>query len=297
MAAPPITRHPDLAETDRLGFADDWLSPVYATYRVEPCAAIACARTPPNFEHVGGHVVGSGAIVGRVALMRRPEIVDMVAKLETADEAAIVRFYSTYGALDQPALLMRGIDVIPFADGDPVVWIRAHARTVRLCLELTEAIQQADTATLAHLVSVAPQLAWGMRERVIQLIPSVDDWDYGLEPGRPDFDWDDVTLSPRVQGQRLRATLLNLNKAVLTRRMGVSTKGTEESRFEFRAAIDAVYWHLMNAVEGRTVARCKRPGCGALFVQQHGSQEYCAPRLGQRESPCAQWVRQRRIGR
>jgi hypothetical protein len=178
--------------------------------------------------------------------------------------------------------------------GDPLDWIRAHARTVKLCLELTEALQRNSARDIDRLVT-APTRGFAKRGTIEQ--ESVQDliaiplpwWKYDRGKAQPN-------PSPTTRARILRATLINQNISRIHRFLKVNLDGTEQSFFAFGAQIEAVYWHLANVVDGGIVARCKRPGCGALFIQRHRSQEYCAPRYGQRESPCALWVRQRRLG-
>src|SRR5688572_14569075 len=114
--------HPDRAENERAMFSG--FRAVRERYEIAP----------------GGVVIGGGGIRRWIAAIARPELPQMVAKLETADEPGLLAFYEKYGSLGFMALSLDPADhFYTWPDGkrtmggDPVDWIRGHARTVQLC--------------------------------------------------------------------------------------------------------------------------------------------------------------------
>ena len=259
----------------------------------------------------GGVVIGGGWVKRWHAPIAHPELPQMVAKLETADDHGILSFYKTYGPLgfkdessDPKDHFYTWPDGQTTRGGDPLDWVRAHARTVRVCFELTDAIQRQHTPTLERLTT---SKTWESAElgRVVRasaekrlLGALMDYWlakdrieiQRGVDKGRRGH----LLL---IRAKLLRAALINPNIATIHRWVKVQpSDGTEQSVFSFDGQIAVVYWHLANLIDGGLVGRCQRPGCGAFFIQRHKAQTYCAPRYAQRESPCALWVRQRRLG-
>ena len=225
----------------------------------------------------------------------------MVAQLETVDDAGLLAFYEKV----RPARL-RSLTSDPAKlfytwpngqlgtlGGDPIDWIRAHGLT-----------RESASRSRKRSNETARRTSTGSRPTRSSVRESRHDWDLAHRghqerlalvarrqgaPGTSEPPTDD----PRAH---FAAAPINPNISRIHRALKVQPDGTEQSVFSFAAQIEVVYWHLANVAENGTVARCKRPGCGAFFIQRHRSQEDRAPRWGQRESPCALWVRQRRLG-
>lgn len=269
--------HPDRAENERAGFSR--FCAVREVYEIAP----------------GGILLSRGDIKRWYAPIAHPELPQMVAKLEQADEKGLVGFAETYGALgftwltpDPMAAFYTWPDGRRTAGGDPLDWMRSHGRAVKLCLELMEALNKHSAKDVDRITGCRTdvvgdhQVVMSTPLRLARLA-EIDGLEVQLN--RPPFD----------RARTVLADVINSNIALVHRALALVDGTEHKSFFVYRAMIEAVYWHLANAVEGGIVARCKRPGCGALFIQRHRSQEYCAPRWNQRESPCALWVRQRRL--
>jgi hypothetical protein len=278
--------HPDRAENERMGFAG--FSGVREHYDVAP----------------GGVMIGRGNLTRWYAPITHPELPQMIASLAEADDHAIVAFAETYGELGYAFLTPKFYtwpDGQRTMGGDPLDWIRAHGRTVRLCLELTEAINANDAAA----IDAIPHGDDGTVDRRIEeeklkacrsvindpilLSAYYTRWmvakrDEVLPQTVP------LDLPPFTRARVVRAAIINANMSGVRRRLTVR----DGSVFTYGTMIEVVYWQLADLVVGGIVARCQRPGCGALFIQRHRSQRYCAPKWSQRESPCALWVRQRK---
>jgi hypothetical protein len=274
--------HPDWAEKERAMF--EGFHSVRPDYDIAP----------------GGIVIGRGAHERWQAPIAHPELPQMVAKLETADDAGILAFYRAYGSLGFISLTAdpdRAFYTWPNGDrtmgGDPLDWVRTHARTVRVCFAIIEALQQNNNKALEHIIK-DPSIGYAYRDEIAAVSASelIDRAEHIHRA------WAGAKAQRRsltTQARVLRNSLINPNIARIHRQLIVTEETPDASRFTFRAQIEIVYWHLANVIEDGIVARCKRPGCHAFFIQRHRSQEYCAPRYGQRESPCALWVRQQRL--
>jgi hypothetical protein len=268
----------DRTESERLMFSGEWA--IHEAYDIAP----------------GGVVIGRGDRRAWLAPIEHPELPQMVAKLETADDAGTRTFYETYGSLgflnlttDWRVHLHTWPDGTRTMGGDPLWWVRAHARTVRLCLELSEALQRKHTASLERLLA-DPHRGYAVRDRLERVSAA----SFLRLSHRSMRDAEFQKLSIPLRAQMLRVSLIERNITGIHRSWKVENEWAVHPRFRFAAPIEGVYWHLADVIDGGRVARCKRPGCGAFFIQTHRNQEYCAPRYLQRESPCAIWDRQHR---
>jgi hypothetical protein len=264
--------HPDHAENERALFSR--FCAVREHYDIAP----------------GGVLIGWGARRW-YAPIAHPELPQFVAKLAEADDRGILAFANTYGELgftsltrDPKAAFYTWPDGSETMGGDPLDWMRAHGRTVQLCLELTEALRKNSTQDIDRLLHRRPA-----NDRPTFIFLPV------AKLAEIDTLQVELVEDAFARARAVRATVINPNIAHVHRALRMNLDGADQSLFVYRATIEAVYWHLANAAEGGIVARCKRPGCGALFIRRHRSQEYCAPRWNQRESPCALWVRQQRM--
>jgi hypothetical protein len=266
--------HPDRAETERALFAG--FVSVRERYEITP----------------DGVIIGAGGISRWYAPIAHPELPQFVAKLAEADEPAALAFAENYGTLGFTSLT-RDIDKAFYTwpngektmGGDPIEWIRSHGKTVSLCLELTEAIQKNSVGDIDRLTERRRLKDDRPTFAIFHLAELGDAREYHLHLNPPAFE----------RARKVRADLINPNIARIHRHLTVDEKGNDRSFFACGSVLEAVYWHLANLAEGGVVRRCVRPSCGALFIQKHRSQEYCAPRWGRGESPCAVWVRQRRL--
>jgi hypothetical protein len=221
--------------------------------------------------------------------IRRGELATELAKLTRGNEAAVIRFAERYGQL--------GYDQIVGSDeaqgGDPVDWFWRHAETIRICLELTELLQE---DLLEKVEPYLRSLSSPEEERQrLQLLPSSLLIKFAAK-GRTDT----MEIAYREKGavalaRLVRRDLINPNLEGIHRRLQGHGK-TERSFFQFSALIEAAYWQLADIVEGGRltgrVIRCK--DCKALFSQRRRGQKFCQAPLGRDESPCAVRARVRK---
>jgi hypothetical protein len=247
----------------------------------------------------GGVLIGRGGLTRWYAPMAHPELPQFIAALRHADDRGLVAFAEEYGALgftsltaDANAAMYTWPDGTTTTGGDPLDWMRAHGRTVQLCLELTEALQRNDAAAIDRLTGcsslVDMSLTLPTQPGAVFALLSVAQLATVHQLSVH------LNVLPFDRARVMRANIINPNIERVSRRLTVLANGANQSFWRYSSMIEAVYWHLANAAEGGSVIRCKRPGCGALFIQRHRRQEYCAPRFRQRESPCAFSMRNHR---
>jgi len=213
-----------------------------------------------------------------------PQLPEKLAGIRDGNESDVLSFVHQFGMLGHDSLArMQGYRT-GFRNGDPLDWFFAHTQTVRLCLQLTEMIQNEDGAGIeACLDEQGPgsQLTYAiLSEWVLDGYPS------GV-PACPD---------PIELARATRRTLINGNTRYLFRYLyGVTAKEKSSSRvwkqeislFGFTSLIEVIYQHLADVVlNGNAVRRCKNKRCGRYFVQATKRQEYCPPRPGQKKSSC-----------
>jgi len=73
-----------------------------------------------------------------------PSLPKKFARIRDGNETDVLKFVSRHGALGHDSLAMLQGHREWCAGGDPIDWILAHAKTVALCLQLTELIQKKD---------------------------------------------------------------------------------------------------------------------------------------------------------
>jgi hypothetical protein len=209
----------------------------------------------------------------------RPELVQALAHVCDEGEPGILRFTNDYGLLGYQDL----VRVRKYHRGDPVEWVFAHARTVKLCLELTRLLMRRDRKGLEAYLQVGE---WGYQFSCATR-DVVSDRGFFVTHGDI-FD----------QARYIRRGLINANIRGISPFIRVVKKGTTEretASFGFSALIEVIYQHLADVVtQGRAIRQCAADDCSALFVQTHKSQRYCAPMGKQKESPCARRMRARR---
>jgi hypothetical protein len=238
-----------------------------------------------------------------------PELPGELAKLQRGDVEAVLKFARVYGTLGHTAFIPREVwargGAIPV--GDPLLWVWAHADTVRICLELSYRLEEGDITSLRSYlrslhVTQADLDVW----KSWLGDPADDDykeytdtwptamvgqrgeitlWQWGRlgrNPQEP-LSHDDVKELARV----IRRSLINANIAGIHRVL--LNDGRSDILFwEFKALVEMVYWHVAQAVDGKRLKRCEAKDCGVPFVQTDLRQRFCPPMFEQkRESRCA----------
>jgi hypothetical protein len=263
----------EVAPNIRWGFAQFW--PVYDDYVI-----------------VDERLCRQGEKTYSYAPMVHEELPSQLAKLTRGDEAGVLAFARVYGSLGYK-------EFVPFVTrlayvGDPLSWIWAHAETIRLCLQLSKALQDDDLSTLnrvlsgqqvtacdvealcepAHVAAIQEQLRWAQSTRPAVLIAErdtvrLDTWNVPNEVTRADTEREVY----RVRAFRNR--MINANIKGMVRELHTGWRTKDRSYWTFTALIETAYWHLANTVDGGKIVRCEE--CQALFIQRDKRQRFCPP--------------------
>jgi hypothetical protein len=233
-----------------------------------------------------------------------PSLPFELAKLKDADDQHLVDFVSRWGL---PGL--RGLmnpDHLQFAEmnavllgssrcqmtadyskamseagldqeGDPVQWIRDHARSIDLILDAVEAIRNpADRnrpVALRNLGTSRNGSCWvnlAIRDRCFDMPWPIDD-----------VNAIDLSL----------AASLNINVAGVQKIIygGTITQVDRSPGFTFHSLIEFAYWHLIESIsdaDQHSIIRCEDPTCGAWFARTDPRQRYCPKAPGRKKSAC-----------
>jgi hypothetical protein len=238
-----------------------------------------------------------------------PEIPGELAKLQRGDVEAVLKFARVYGELGYRAFIPHEVwargGAIPV--GDPLLWVWAHAHTLRICLELSYRLEEGDITSLRsyvrslHVTQADLEVweSWLGGPADDRHWASPDTWPTAVVAKRGEithYQWgwlgwgshdplhyDDV----KALARRIRRSLINANIAGI-RRVLLDDGRNDRLFWEFRALIEMAYWHVAQAVDGKHMKRCEAEDCGAHFVQTDSRQRFCPPMFGQKgESRCA----------
>jgi hypothetical protein len=202
--------------------------------------------------------------------MAHPELPAEFAKIDGRGQDAVLAFVRLYGL---PGLWKYQLGAPrrhgpePLC-GDPLAWILAHARSVRLVGELARALN--DEAQLAQQIEelrvTGPGIGFPLSFPLMR------------RDGRYPSSWAIAEqATPRDTALWLVTAQLN-NALAGVQRIVVFTEGHLESRFVPDSLIDCIYWLLADAVVGSTLRRCS--ACGRFFVTTHDRMKFCPPPMG-----------------
>ena len=231
----------------------------------------------------------------------RTELPGLVYRLYEGDTDAVMSFVQEYGllgygplelrsqskveAMARKALAWIGLSREPRSGwAEPVGWVFAHARGVRLVMDGLLALREGNEEAARGLVQrVLPD----PKTRVGTRRPPA--YEMGGGAGFIRFDLTDKPEpgSPLETLASIVATVLEWNLYDLAPAVRVGTAGEVEWKPWSPALITTVYRMLATY----PVARCQE--CGLPFVVTDPRQRFCPPRMGERESRCAMRHRQR----
>lgn len=203
----------------------------------------------------------------------RLELPGEFAKLERGNEEAVLKFASTYGLLGYSNLLpTKEFAARPVSD--PLEWIWSHAETVRLAFTLKDVLDRDAADELTRLLR-------GIREPRFKGAYSVSIAEQEYSKHHTFY----ATTNPRNLAAAILKYIVDQNIAGIHQKIAWDERrGTFVPYTTFRALIEAVYWHIANAVTNGRVAQCG--ACGGRFIQTDRRQRFC-PTGTKQESPCA----------
>jgi hypothetical protein len=204
--------------------------------------------------------------------MAHPELPAEFAKVDGGGRDAALTFVRRYGL---PGLWRfqlgkaRPNGPEPLC-GDPLAWILAHARAVRLVGDLASELDNKD-ALVQRLeeLRATDGTGWPI---VFPFMPH--------EARYPSILKMKAAATPRETALRVIAWQLNDALRNVSRCLGLV--GVEpprlESRFIFEDLIACIYWLLADHVVGGTIRRCR--SCGRFFAATSDRVKYCPPPMG-----------------
>lgn len=231
-----------------------------------------------------------------------PELPSALAELANADDKAVLDFVHRYGLLGLAYLLpkdeyRRRVEALEGLDHriaeEPVEWIRAHARGIRLIMMAAYCVTNEDAETALAFVRErihGKKVHWGL---------------LGFRHEARELTSDIALIDDSVALNVLAMTASNVlteNLSGISRRVvvehGIGSDGVQRpslwSYWLAPAMVSIVYWQLANLVSEATSGVWRIcPDCGAPFVAINRRQRFCPPRYGEKESRCALRYRQR----
>ena len=172
--------------------------------------------------------------------------------------------------------------------GDPLPWVKAHARTVSVVATL---------ASLARDVKRRPE----NRSRLATYLVKISRGPYALggQVRNVDFGITQKPVSPVFPALGIIRYLANENLGITGYRLRLAADGLKPF-FSFQALIQVIYWQLVDGLGSSSICRCRE--CGRVFVAKNPRTQFCLPQKGQQINPCkSRWntrnTRRRQKGR
>lgn len=257
-----------ISDARRIGFTGLW--PVDDAYRIREGLIVPTPSKPPGPR--------------LYAPITHIELPNALAKLSTGTDEEVLRFVGSYGLLGFFELASQGAEG-PQRYGDPLPWVRQHASTVRLIMNLWRLVQDADEeglqTELAELGSPLGTVIFAAGAKIIRSR-------FMLGDERPE-------PATFALARNIVHSLINCNLAGIG--PVLSQAGLDlQLGFSFRTLLDVIYYQLAVAVTGKRMQRCAAKDCGGLFIQHDPRQRFCPLWLGVKgESLCSLRERQRAL--
>jgi len=191
-----------------------------------------------------------------------------LAKVKTGNTEDVLRFAQVYGHLgwDEFSENKKGNK-----KGDRLDWFWAHARTVELCFNLIEAIENDSTRgikkALESHISHQDEIQKGTPSQsiLIGIGGKIEPTDlphkgFSLESGL--FLLRTIIISNISEIQKF---------FVYTRNKKPKFSSSQTGMIEF------IYWHLNEAASAGMIGRCENRDCNAFLIKTDPRQRYCAP--------------------
>jgi hypothetical protein len=255
-----------------------------------------------EYSVVDGVLLESGPVSRAYFPGLSPQLVSEFAKLGEGDESKAMTFAASWGLLGRWSLIFNAPDLSAEARsealgrgrGEPLTWLWAHVRGVRVCLNLLGYLQSSNfdglnryMQTLSAADGTYPQFIFGRR--------------YGIDS----FVWIGEGAPEAIAADAI-CTVVSSNLAhigVSLEPIYVEGKTGFQIGQQINTLAEYIYWHLAKlAAASGELARCR--ACGALFERKDARQEFCPPsrwvlqngkHAGPRESSCAKRARARRL--
>ncbi|MEW6183052.1 MAG: hypothetical protein AB1500_07730 [Bacillota bacterium] len=248
-----------------------------------------------RYKVIDGVLTPSGNVKRTYNPLEHTAIVNEFGRLGEGDTRAVERFALKWGSLGYQ-----------HKQADPVSWIWAHARNVRLIFAILEILQNYQVALDFKNededefgVECAREDAHDFIETLTVEDEKTGNTYIGFVGGLIDksvlWQWE-INSKDANKELRLMANiiskLLTYNVLTVGREAIVTPDLTIKSKFKVPTLIQAIYWMLMDIAEGGELGKCKF--CGSYFIRQSKREKYCPPTDPKKESKCALAYRQRK---
>lgn len=249
-----------------------WLWPVHGEYQIESGLV-----KPRRIE--GGRYYSPA---------QADELPSALARIADGNEDDVLDFVHRYGLLGLALLDPDRTDV-----AEPIDWIRAHARGVRIVMDGLYATAKGDTSYAVRVF--LDRSRWG----TVGLGPRTEPAGVAADPGLNDDELAIAAINLLAVAARgiLNENLVRVRKRVeLTYSVDIDSEEVSDKPrlvpdFGAMAMIDFVYSKLADQAASPSWRLCNE--CGAPFSASSPRQRFCPPRYGERESRCSLRFRQR----
>lgn len=199
-------------------------------------------------------------------------------KLDERRVKVLLEFIKQFGCLGQTVLEGRPRKIgRELVDGDSLVWALSHAENVDACLSLLIMLRNKEWSRMREFFQTP-------RARMVPVLTSPF--------------YASITI-PRVSTDARRNELESAGRQLLEALLNRNLEGVKrvcdgkESRFEFVAPIQVIYWRLADLAGSPYLRQCV--DCNTVFFASDARQIFCPPPQGIRESRCAKRYRMREI--
>jgi len=202
----------------------------------------------------------------------------MREKLDERRIRALIDFMEQFGYLGQTILEGRPRKIgRELVDGDDLVWAFSHADNVDACLSLLAMLRNQEWNRMRQFFQTP-------RARLFPVITPPFYASAAIRRVSTDARRGELESAAR----RLLETLIDPNLEGVKRHCD-----GKESRFEFVAPIQVIYWRVADLAGSPYLRQCV--DCNTVFFASDARQIFCPPPQGIRESRCARRYRMREI--
>lgn len=206
-----------------------------------------------------------------------PEILTEFYKLQEGDEEELLKFTHTYGFLGYWRFLEpTPPEGQPWLSAEPLEWIWWHHRTVRMALDLIEAVKSKDDDVLTRCFNRYGVLKQENEILVYRFQYAARGRVYDRGRDSEAHNAEGVESAAEFLAKWIVLSIINENTTTIRRKVFHLPGRPLWASYTFDALIEVIYWHLMEIVDGgRQIRRCKY--CKTFFIATNAKKEFCPP--------------------
>ncbi len=209
-------------------------------------------------------------------------------KIQTVE--SVIIFVSKYGLLGKCFLQDKTKDAFLSGVSEPIDWILTHVSSVRMCLRLSELIENMDVIKIKNYLH-----NYLFKENDSYIIKVANKENINIlnlayfaklkEAYTAESDFSDeyiINLAKRIRRHIININLTGIH-VTFDSVPDISKIDMEQKYLVFHSLIELIYWILSDIIFNKKIKTCKY--CGDFFIQSHGRQSYCPSPSG--ASSCA----------